>query len=66
MKIITLLSAILWAVITLLNLYNLAEGSYPLRDVFLESPIIALNSVVFFLTYVAMTAFFFILWLKQK
>lgn len=65
MKAITLSCAILWALATLFSLYNLTLGHFPITELFLDSVSDGLESIVWFLSDVAMTVFFFVLWQKQ-
>jgi len=65
MKSITLSCAILWALATLFSLYNLSLGAFPISEIFSDSLTDGLESIVWFLSDLAMTVFFFALWQKQ-
>jgi len=65
MKSITLSCGILWAMATLFSLYNLTLGDFPITEIFLDSIIDGLESIVWFLSDIAITVFFFVLWQRQ-
>jgi len=65
MKLITLTCAVLWALATLFSLYNLTLGYLPITEIFSDSVMDGLESIVWFLSDIAMMVFFFVLWQKQ-
>ncbi|NOQ94726.1 MAG: hypothetical protein GQ547_08860 [Methylophaga sp.] len=65
MKQITLTCAILWAVAALFSFYNLTFGYSPIVELFSDSVMDGLESIVWFLSDITMAVFFYVLWTKQ-
>ncbi len=66
MKKSTLICTILWAMASLVSLYNMVIGASSVINLFAASPIYAMQSIMWFFVHAATTMFFYVLWTKQS